>query len=361
MNPTLSHLITRFFTTYLASERGASKNTIAAYSDTLRLFINHLCKKHGKHPEKLNLEMFESEAVLDFLDHLERDRKNSPSTRNQRLAAIKSFLHFAVREDPESILQNERIQAIRAKKTDHKPPPSLSVKQVRAILDSIDTTPLIGLRDKALIQLLYNTGARVQEIADLHISDLHFESPSTLTLTGKGRKTRTIPLWEETVQLIQAYLQAREYAGIQSAHLFLNNKREPITRFGIGRRVELHGKNAAEKCPELKEMKLTPHVFRHTTALHLIEAGNDITIVKEWLGHADIKTTSQYIEVSVARKREALEKLPPPGSGERVVVPEWKAPGIIEFLSSLSGNRKLCCDLPVRTAMGDHPIACFAT
>jgi len=361
MKRTFSHQITRFFASYLANERGASKNTIAAYSDSLRLFIKHLCEKHRKQPEQLDMELFNPEEVLDFLDHLEHDRNNSGSTRNQRLAAIKSFLHFAVREDPESMLQNERIQAIRAKKTDHKPPPSLSVEQVRAILDSIDTTPLIGLRDKALIQLLYNTGARVQEIADLTLSDLRFDSPATATLTGKGRKTRTIPLWEETVQHIQAYLQAREHEGIHSAHLFLNNKREPITRFGIGRRVELHGNNASEKCPSLKGMKLTPHVFRHTTALHLIETGSDITVVKEWLGHADLKTTSQYIEVSVARKREALEKLPPPGSGERGVVPEWKAPGIIEFLLSLSGNRKLCCDLSVRTAMGGHSAACFAT
>jgi integrase/recombinase XerD len=361
MNPTLSHLITRFFVSYLANERGASKNTVAAYSDTLRLLIKHLCKKHGKQPEKLSLGMLDPEAILDFLDHLERDRNNSPSTRNQRLAAIKSFLHYAARENPESMLQNERVQAIRSKKTDHKPPPSLTVEQVRAILDSIDTAPLIGLRDKALIQLLYNTGARVQEIADLRISDLRFESPSTVTLTGKGRKIRTIPLWEETVQHIQAYLQAREHDGIQSSHLFLNNKREPITRFGIGRRIELHGKNAAEKCPSLKDLKLTPHVFRHTTALHLIETGSDITIVKEWLGHADLKTTSQYIEVSVARKRDALEKLPPPGAGEAVEMPEWKEPGIIEFLSSLSGNRTLCCERPTQTATGGRSSTCLAT
>ena len=342
MNPSLSHLIT-------------------AYSDTLRLFIKHLCQQHSKPPEKLSQEMLNPDAVLDFLDHLEHERGNSPSTRNQRLAAIKSFLHYAARENPELMLPNERIQAVRSKKTDHKPPPSLSVEQVHAILDSIDTIPLIGLRDKALIQLLYNTGGRVQEIADLCIGDLRFENPATITLNGKGRKTRTIPLWDETVQLIQAYLQAREYAGIRSDHLFLNNKEQPITRFGIGRRIEHHGKNADEKCPSLKDLKITPHVFRHTTALHLIETGSDITIVKEWLGHADIKTASQYIEVSVARKRNALEKLPPPGSGERVEMPEWKEPGILEFLTSLSLNRKLCCDLPVPTSTGGYSNARFAT
>ncbi|RKX38014.1 MAG: integrase, partial [Verrucomicrobia bacterium] len=354
MKPTLGHLVTRFFVSYLANERGASQNTIAAYSDTLRLLIKHLCEKHGKPPEKLGIEMLDPEAVLDFLDHLEHVRDNSPSTRNQRLAAIKSLLHYAARENPGSMLQNERIQAIRSKKTDHKPPPSLTVEQVRAILDSIDTAPLSGLRDKALIQLLYNTGARVQEIADLRTSDLRFESPATVILTGKGRKTRTLPLWDETVQLIQAYLQARERAGIHSDHLFLNNRREPITRFGIGRRVEHHGKKAAEKCPSLNDLKITPHVFRHTTALHLIETGSDITIVKEWLGHADIKTASHYVEVSVARKRDSLEKLPPPGTDERVAMPKWKEPGIIEFLTSLSGKRKLCCDLPAPTTTGGH-------
>ncbi len=339
MKQTLSRQITRFFTSYLRAERGVSENTIAAYSDSLRLFIKHLCEKHKKQPEQLDMEQFNSEEVLDFLNHLECERNNIESTRNQRLAAIKSFLHFAVREDPESMLQNERIQAIRPKKTDHKPPPSLTVEQVRAILESIDTATPLGLRDKALIQLLYNTGARVQEIADLSICDLHLDKAATITLTGKGRKTRAVPLWSETVELIEGYLKHREHAGIQSEHLFLNNKNKPLTRFGIGRRVELHANNAAKKCPSLKEIKLTPHVFRHTTALHLIETGSDITVVKEWLGHADIKTTSQYIDVSVKRKQDALEKLPPPGSGERVIVPEWKTPGILEFLSRQSGRR----------------------
>ena len=361
MNPTLSHQITRFFVSYLANERGASKNTIAAYSDSLRLLIKHLCKKHGKHPEQLSMEMLNPEDVLDFLDHLEHERNNSESTRNQRLAAIKSFLHYAARENPELMLPNERIQAIRSKKADHKPPPSLTVEQVRAILGTIETSSAIGLRDKALLQLLYNTGARVQEIADLQRSDLRFDAPATVTLTGKGRKTRAVPLWEETVQLIQAYLQARERDGIHSDPLFLNTKREPITRFGIGRRVELHASNAAGKCPSLKDLKITPHVFRHTTALHLIETGSDITIVKEWLGHADLKTTSQYIEVSVARKRDALEKLPPPGTGDPVQVPEWKAPGIIEFLSSLSSKKKLCCELPTQAVEKGYKNAYFAT
>lgn len=326
MKYTLSYLITHFFRSYLTHERGVSQNTIESYSDTLRILITHQCKTRSKHPEELEIQQLDTEAILDFLDYLERDRENGASTRNQRLAAIKSFYHYAARENPELMLPNERIQAIRSKKTDHKPPPSLTVEQVHAILDAIDTAPLIGLRDKALIQLLYNTGARVQEIADLRISDLRFESPATVILTGKGRKTRTIPLWDETIQHIQAYLLAREHDGIRSDHLFLNNKGEPITRFGIGRRIELHGKKAAEKCSSLNGLKLTPHVFRHSTALHLIETGNDITIVKEWLGHASIKTASQYVEVSIARKRNALEKLPPLEAATQLKRPNGKSP-----------------------------------
>jgi len=349
MKYTLSYLITHFFRSYLTNERGVSKNTIESYSDTLRVLITHQCEKRNKHPEELEIHMLDTESILEFLDYLERDRGNGASTRNQRLAALKSFFHYAARENPKLMLQNEQIQAVRSKKTDHKPPPSLTTEQVHALIDGIDTSTRIGLRDKALIQLLYNTGARVQEIADLKFSDLHAQAPLTITLTGKGRKTRTLPLWSQTLEHIQAYLQSREHAGIQSDHLFLNNKGEPITRFGIGRRIALHAKHAEKECPSLKELNITPHLFRHSTALHLIETGNDITIVKEWLGHASIKTTSQYIEVSIARKRNALEKLPAPGSSDPVEKPEWKEPDILDFLTSLSGKRKLCCDLPPQT------------
>jgi site-specific recombinase XerD len=361
MNPTLSHLITHFFVSHLKAECGASENTVAAYSDTLRLLIGHLCEKHSKHPEEITSEMITQEEILGFLNHLEHKRNNCPATRNQRLAAIKSFLHYAARENPGLMLQNERTQAIRSKKTEHTPPPSLGTGQVRAILEAVDASTLIGKRDKALIQLLYNTGARVQEIADLRIGDLDMEGAATVRLTGKGKKMRIIPLWDETVQCIKAYLQARVEKGICSEHLLLNSKGAPLTRFGIGRRIELHAKNAAKSCPSLTGLKVTPHVFRHTTALHLIESDNDITIVKDWLGHADIQTTNLYVEVSVARKQRALEKLPPPGTQEPPRKPKWKAPGILEFLASLSGNSPLCCNLPVQTLTADCTNADFAT
>jgi len=336
MSFTFSHLVTRFFISHLANERGLSENTIAAYSDCMRLLINYACERFTLDPEKLTMDLFTRDLILEFLDHLQSDRKNCEASRNLRLAAIKAFFHFLARTVPELMHLNECVQAIRPKKTEHTPPPSLTVDEVDAIIASPDPEELLGARDRAMLQTFYNTGARVQELADLAVADLRFETPALVTLTGKGRKRRAVPLWPETIELIRHYLQLREQAGIQSAHLFLNAVGRPMTRFGIGRRIDLHVRTAARRCPSLHDRHISPHVFRHTTALHLIEAGNDITIVKEWLGHADLKTTSQYIEVSLQRKREAIEKLPAPASSTIPEVPIWKKPALMAFLSRLS-------------------------
>lgn len=340
MNITFSYLVTTFFTSYLASERGLSPNTIASYSDCMKLLVDYLCKRFDIETEALEIQMITSELVLDFLDSIESERHNGPATRNQRLAAIKTFFHFLARSVPELMHQNERIQGIKFKATDHLPPPSLTVEEVAAVLAAPDPTTLLGARDKALLQLMYNTGGRVQELADLTVADLHFDSLATVTLTGKGKKTRVIPLWQETVKCLQHYIAVREEAGIESGHLFLNIKSEPMTRFGIGRRLEKHVEAASAKCLSLCGRRVTPHVIRHTTALHLIEADNDIAIVKDWLGHADIKTTILYVEVSIERKRKALEKLPPPDGGAPPETAKWKQPDLMKFLNECSNKER---------------------
>lgn len=336
MNIHFSHLITSFFTNYLASERGLSENTVASYSDCMKLLINYACEQCKVGPEGLRMEMFTRDLILDFLSHVETSRHSCEATRNQRLAAIKSFFNFIALTIPELMELNFRIQAIRAKKTDHRPPPSLTVEEVNAIIAATEDNTLMGARDRALLQLLYNTGARVQEIADLNVSDIRFEVPAQITLTGKGRKRRVIPLWEETIELLQHYLLLRKQAGIFSEHLFLNNKNNPMTRFGIGRRTQLHAETAAANCPSLRGRCVTPHVLRHTTALHLIDAGSDVFLLRDWLGHADITTASQYVEINVERKRAALEKVPPPTSGVVPELSQWKNPKIIDFLTRLS-------------------------
>lgn len=336
MKITFSYLVTTFFTSYLSAERGLSPNTIASYSDCMRLLIDHLCHHHHIQTEAVELSMINAERVLAFLDGLENERGNDPASRNQRLAAIKAFFHFLSRTVPELMHQNEQIQAIQSKKTDHRPPPSLSIQEVKAIQAIPDTTTLMGARDAALLKMLYNTGARVQELIDCAITDLHVDGPASVTVTGKGRKTRVIPLWKETVESISHYLQLRAQAGVHSKQLFLNIRGESLTRFGLGRRINHLAQAAAAQCPSLSGRMITPHTYRHTTALHLLDAGNDIAIVRDWLGHADIKTTSMYLEVGIERKRQALEKLPPPCGGVPQDTPTWKQPDLLKFLTACS-------------------------
>ena len=339
MKITFSYLVTTFFTSHLSADRGLSPNTIASYSDCMKLLINYLCERRHIQAEAVELPMINAELVLEFLDGLQKERGNGPASRNQRLAAIKAFFHFLSRTVPELMHQNEQIQAIQPKKTDHRPPPSLSTQEVDAIQAVPDTATLMGARDAALLKMLYNTGARVQELVDCVITDLHVDGPASVTVTGKGRKTRVIPLWEETVEILSHYHHIREQAGFKSTQLFLNIHGESWTRFGIGRRVTQLAQAAAERCPSLKGRTVTPHTYRHTTALHLLEAGNDIAIVRDWLGHANIKTTSMYLEVSVERKRQALEKLPPPNGGLPPESPQWKQPALLEFLAACSRKK----------------------
>ncbi|MCK5803152.1 MAG: site-specific integrase [Lentisphaeria bacterium] len=337
---TFSHIVSAFFTRHLVTECGLAANTIASYSDCMKLLINYLCECLEIDPEAIDIQMISPERVLDFLDYIEKERGNATTTRNQRLAAIKTFFHFLARTVPELMHANERIQAIKQKSSEHHPLPSLTVEEVVAILACPDPSTLMGARDKALLQLMHNTGARVQELADITIADVRFDAPATVTVTGKGRKTRVIPLWEETAEMLTHYLELRKQLGIDSEHIFLSSRGGPMTRFGIGRRVALHAKAASAICPSLQGRNITPHVFRHTTALHLIEAGNDIFVVRDWLGHAHIKTASQYVEVSVERKRRALEKMPPPDGGKPPETPQWKQPAIMEFLTRCSRKER---------------------
>lgn len=337
MKITFSYLVTTFFTAHLRAELGLSPNTVASYSDGMKLLVNYLCDKLGLAPEAIDIQMISPERVLNFLDSVQKERANSTRTRNQRLAAIKTFFHFLARKVPELMHANERIQAIKLKTTDHTPPPSLTVEEVAAIIARPEPGTMMGARDKALLQLMYNTGARVQELADVTVADVRFDIPASVTVTGKGRKTRVIPLWKETVEILNQYLEIRKRLGIDSKLLFLSSRGGPMTRFGIGRRVDAHAKAAIATCPSLQGRTISPHVFRHTTALHLVESGSDIFVVKDWLGHAHIKTASQYVEVSMERKRKALEKVPPPAGGKPSETAQWmQQPALMEFLMGCS-------------------------
>lgn len=333
---TFSYIVTTFFTSYLARERGLAAHTVASYSDAMRLLLDFAGKRCGTEIGKLRLEQLDRDLIVGFLDHLESTRGNAAATRNQRLAAIKTFFHFLACSVPEMLHLSETVQAIREKPVDRLPPPSLTVAEVDAILAVPDPDHWLGARDKAMARRFHNSGARGQELADLKLADLRSEPCPTVELTGKGRKTRVVPLWPETMAAIDHYVAVRERAGIASDHLFVSRKGRPMTRFGIGRRVGILARAAAASCPSLCGRTVTPHVFRHTTALHLIEAGNDVAVAKDWLGHADLKTTIAYFEVSLRRKRDALAKAAPPAGGEPPELPRWKQPKLMAFLSRLS-------------------------
>lgn len=332
---TFAHAVTTFFTAYLSVERGLAKNTIASYSDTVRLLIDFACDRLGTKPDALHIEQLDRELILAFLDHLESTRRNAAATRNQRLAAIKTFFRFLARSMPELMQLSATVQAIAQKNTAHQPPPSLTEDEVQAILAVPDPGRLLGARDKAMLLLFYNSGARVQEVADLRPEHAD-RAAAVVTLTGKGGKTRSVPLWLQTCQAIGHWLALREHSAVSSQRLFSDAAGRPLTRFGIGRRVAQLAGRAADACPSLCGRTVTPHVLRHTTALHLVESGVDIAIVKDWLGHADLQTTSAYLEVSLRRKREALAKAPPPYAGPAPEPPRWKEPAIMDFLVRLS-------------------------
>lgn len=342
---TFGAFIVNFFRKFLADQNGFSKLTIASYSDCIRLLINYACESLCVSFDKLDIEAITDELVLDFLNHLETTRKNAPQTRNQRLAAIKTFFRFLALQDPMLTGTCERICAIKAKRTEHKVVEPLEASEVEAFLEVIDPSILWGARDNALLLLLYNTGARVQELADLKMEDLRLDAPLQATITGKGRKQRIVPLWDETVDAIREYRDLREAKGIESDKLFINTRGEKISRFGINHIIDKYRKLAQKSCHSLENKKVTPHTFRHTTALHLIQSGVDITVVKEWLGHADIKTTNLYVEINIEMKRKALEQCKAPSISNRIkpeITPLWHDHNILNFLENLSRQTALC-------------------
>jgi len=339
---TFGSLILSFFSSYLANQRGNSPETIASYSDCIRLLINYCCNHLSITVDKLALDMITDSLILDFLDYLEKERNNTPKTRNQRLAAIKTFFRFAARQEPTLSAVCERVCNISAKKSEHKIIQPLENHEVKEILSQTDTTTLTGARDRAVLALLYNTGARVQEIIDLNISDLNMQNPMQVILTGKGKKQRIVPLYAQTIQAIQHYLNLRKTAGIEHERLCLNSKKKPISRFGIAYLIRKYVIKATPKCSSLHKKTVSPHTFRHTTALHLIQSGVDITVVKDWLGHASIKTTSLYVEIDMDMKRKALQACPPPIPSLQLEKPQWQKEHILAFLHKLSRKAALC-------------------
>jgi integrase/recombinase XerD len=307
----LMHYVQMFFQDYLRDHRGLSSNTILGYRDTIKLFLSFLSKHTRSQTSKLSLDDLNVENALAFLNDVEKTRHCSVATRNLRLSALRTFFEYLVTQDTLHAGQYQRVIAIPLKQSPHRMLGYLEVNEVKAILSCIDHKVISGMRDYVLLNFLYNTGARVQEACDLRIESIHFEPPPLVTITGKGRKTRQVPLWPETATLLRSYIEERGASQDPQQVVFLNARGQSLTRFGVRYIVKSRIAAAAKNCPSLAKKKIGPHTFRHTTAMHLLQSGVDLTVIKNWLGHVNLDTTHAYVEIDLNMKRKALSSCAP--------------------------------------------------
>jgi len=339
MTPMLANFIKRFFGHYLPVQKGLAANTLLAYRDAIKLLLSYASDTLKKHPEDLAVEDLDESLVLNFLDYVEKRRGCTPQSRNARLAAIRALFAFIARQEPSLLLQSQTIRMIPLKRTPHKTIDYLDEKEMQALLNTVDLTSRTGIRDKALLILLYNTGARVSEIVQLKPTDLRLDGTAQINLLGKGQKFRTCPLWPETVEALRDYLRQRTPKTPATQQLFLNANGLPVTRFGIRHILNQYATTARRQCPSIAAKAVNPHAIRHTTAMHLLRAGNDINMISYWLGHANLNTTHIYVEIDMEMKRRMLEKTGAPAIKNP---PPWQKPDILQWLNALVKTPQLC-------------------
>lgn len=334
--PNLGTLIRDFFERHLVSQRGLSEHTVLAYRDTWKLLLQFVCKRQRKNCGQLEVENLTADAVGSFLKHLEDERHNSVSTRNNRLAAIHSFFGYLADTDPRFLSQCNAIRAIRFKRHAQTVLGYLERDEVAKIFSQINCRTSLGQRDDALLRLLYNTGMRAQELVNLDVNHLRFSHPAHVRIHGKGRKERTCPLWKETVQAIKMYLASRSISFDQAVPLFVNTNGNRLTRFGLRYIIANRVAEAAKVCPSLFKRKISPHTWRHTTAMHLLQSNVDLSMIRSWLGHASIETTNCYIEIDLEMKRKTLESCEKLLPKKQKLGPSWQRNrDVLEWLSKL--------------------------
>lgn len=305
---TLGALLESFFQQRLCAQRHASAATIAAYRDALRLFLQFAAAQTGQRVCALTLADLDSARVLAFLDHLERTRHNSIRTRNARRAALRAFFHHVAASEPGALALAQRVLAIPAKRSVRPVLGHLTRDELDAVLAAPDRTTALGRRDHALLLFLARTGARVSEGIQVNAADVRFERPSQVVLHGKGAKDRAVPLAADLVAVLAA-LCAERHVGRQEARpLFVNATGRRLTRFGVTHVLARAVTTAHATCPDLARRAISPHTLRHTTAMHLLQAGVDVNVIRAWLGHVSLDTTHQYVEADIEMKRRALEK-----------------------------------------------------
>src|SRR6266496_13646 len=306
---TFSELLQAYFTERLMEECNASPHTIANYRDTFRLLIAYAQRRLKKPPTKLAIQDLDATFVLGFLEHLEKDRGNSSRSRNVRLSAMHSFFAYAALQEPAVGAVAQRILAIQSKRCAKRPIDFLSRAESDALLGAPDQTTWSGRRDRTLLLVALQTGLRISELIGLRCQDVVLEAGAHVRCTGKGRKTRCVPLRREVVTALRHWF--RERNGQPGDAVFTNARSQPLSRDGVQYILAQHVNNARVKCPTLKDKRVSPHVLRHSTAMNLLQHGVDRSVIAMWLGHESMDTTQIYLHSNIELKEKALAKTEP--------------------------------------------------
>jgi integrase/recombinase XerD len=308
MTPIAPH-IEAFLREHLSRHRGASQHTCDSYAYSFQLLFEFAAARLKVGPATLALEQLDARLIRDFLEHLEDTRQNAPETRNVRLAAIKSFFHFLEYREPAALDQIRRVLAIPFKKTDTRLVPYLVRDEVQALLDAPDPATREGTRDRAMLHLAICAGLRVSELTALRIDDVTVSSMS-IRVRGKGRRERVMPLWKTTATALRAWLSVRGTPAVPE--VFVTRRGQAISRWGFAYLLKQHAKAAGQRCPGLLNKRVSPHVLRHTCAMIVLQATQDIRKVSLWLGHSNLATTEVYTRGDPTEKLEAIEAIVPP-------------------------------------------------
>jgi site-specific recombinase XerD len=310
--PSFAALVQQFFTEHLVAQRAVSPRTVECYRDALMLFLDFAGRTLGKAPTALRLVDIQPDLILAFLDHLERERHNAIRSRNLRLTALRAFLKFAGRRDVASLHTVERALAVPMKRFERPMLGFLTREEMLAVLGQPGSS-WTAQRDHLLLAMLYNTGARVSEIVGVRVVDVVLERAACVHLQGKGRKQRSVPLWRTTAQEIRAWLRVNPTLRGE-ATLLPNRDGRAMTRCNVTQRLALAVSHAAIHLPSLAKKRVSPHMLRHTTAMHLLQSGVRFNVIALWLGHESTNTTHRYVEADLAMKTKALARLQEPNT-----------------------------------------------
>lgn len=310
---TVGQVLFGFFEDHLKVQKGLRPGSVKSYRDTMKLFLGFVAHACRKPVTRLALTDLSSQRVLEFLQMIEVQRHNKPQTRNQRLAALHTFYRFLAVHHCEMLVEAERVEAIPNKRAPPAQTHYLEREEIEELFQRLAARRGgLAQRDRALLMLLYNTGARVQEIADLRVDDVDLEGPLRVRLHGKGDKWRGCPLWSETAELLRQLDTVQ--AGNGQAALFVSSRQQPLTRFGIYKLVRRHTRDVVRGDGNGQYKPVSPHTFRHTTAVRLLEAGVEPNVIRAWLGHVSLDTTNRYAEITMRTKQAALAACLPPAS-----------------------------------------------